>query len=203
MNACPLTTAFISTLHNLYDFNSVANEYWLEPLKLLEERAEVGGDNRERQHHRGFLCIELMTTRLAPKLSHNILDKQYVVDLMWPRTREGLNQMIKVLHDDHFNLLGAVIEYTYDRSTRRRGIEEMTFDNQHRLVEVYKLARESAVILRQSLKNPNVALMRVGKRLALAAHTARLYVSDMLVLGSWLLEETEHKATRAWDLPKT
>lgn len=200
---CPVTRAYLNTVRNLYDLTLVQNELWLEPLNEWVERAEYGGGTRLLQHQRAFCCVELMLWMLMPEMCGGAVYavKEYELRT-WPRSREGLNYVLELANERRDDLLAEVTEYFY-LAERPRGVDQIWHENQRRAAELYKLICESCVILRQSLKNSDVTLTRVGKRLALAANVARKHIPDMLNMAANLLEQQEGMASRAWELQLT
>ena len=120
----------------------------------------------------------------------------------WERSREGLNHVLEQANEVRDDLLAEVTEHYY-LAGRPRGVEQITNDTNHRKAELFKLICESCVILRQSLKNPEVTLTQVGKRLALAAHVSNFHIDDMLLFAEELLAQNEGTSRRAWELPQT
>lgn len=189
--SCPVTSAYLHAVHNLFDLSLVHNEMWAEPFDELKKRAALAGGERIRQHQRAFLCIELMLNFLlgsenAPK--------------SWPRSREGLNLILGFADEQRNDLIAEVTEFYY-LQRRPIGIEQIQQDQYRKQAELYKLICESCVILRQALKNQTVSLMRVGTRLALASNIAGYYIPDMFTMAGNLLEHNEEVALRAWELP--
>jgi hypothetical protein len=197
---CPVTRTFLSTVRNLYDLTLVQNELWVEPVNEWMERAEQGGGTRFLQHQRAFYCIELMLWRLMPTVAGTVYAVREHELREWPRSREGLNRVLQIANDRRDDLLAEVTEYFY-LPNRPLGVEQILHENRHRSAELYKLICESCVILRQSLKNEDVTLTRVGKRLALAANVSRKHISDMLLMAGELLDQHEEMAQRAWERP--
>lgn len=201
---CPVTRAYLYAVRNLFDLTLVQHEMYAEPLEELLDMAAHDSGERVRQHHRAFYCIELMISRFIMKL-----DSRYYFNegpagrpFNWPRSREGLNHVLALANEKRDDLLAEVTEYYY-LAGPHDGVAERHNDTSRTAAELYKLICESCEILRQSLKNPDVPLTRVGKRLALAANVSKYYISGMLDLGTELLEHNEGKNERAWELPKT
>jgi len=188
---CPVTRAYLNTVRNLYDLTLVQNELWLEPLEEMGERAAHGGSSRSVQHLRAFYSIELMVWRF-------VKDPQTLKWLSWERSREGLNYVLEQANEVRDDLLAEVTEYYY-LASRPRGVEQIKHDTNHQNAELFKLVCEACVILRQSLKNPEVTLTRVGKRLALAAHVSKFHIEDMLRFAEELLAQNEGMGRRAWE----
>lgn len=186
---CPVTRAYLYTVRNLYDLTLVQHEMYAEPLQELLNIAEHDSSERVRQHQRAFYCIELMTTRF-PAIPEMVA---------WPRSREGLDYVLQIANERRDDHLAHLTEQFYLDKVLD-GLEERQHDNMRIASELYKLICESCVILRQSLKNPDVTLTRVGKRLALAANVSRYYISGMLDLGTEVINHNEWKNERAWDL---
>ena len=122
--------------------------------------------------------------------------------LQWERSREGLNYVIEKADEIRNDLIAEVTEHYY-LAARPIGVEQITHDQNHQKAELFKLICESCVILRQALKNEEVTLTRVGKRLALAAHVSKFYIDDMLLFSEELLEQTEGTTKRAWQPRQT
>lgn len=199
---CPVVRGYLLGVRSVVDFDQLINESYLDQLHELDGLSEYGNDTRARQHMRAFLCVEFMVSNLA----HNVPvgSATTAPPPTWRRSREGLSKLIDTLNEDTDEMLAAIMEYSFEigMGAVGKGVDQILHANQQLLVEVYKLARESAVILRQSLKNPEVSLMRVGRRLALAAHCARCGVPDMFIMARELLDQNEHRALRAWELHK-
>lgn len=189
---CPVTRAYLYAVRNLYDLTLVQHEMYAEPLEDLLNIAAHDSSERMRQHQRAFYCVELMASRfpVIPPM------------LPWPRSREGLDYVLHVANERRDDHLAELTEQFYS-GIDLEGIAERQHDNMRAASEIYKLICESCVILRQSLKNPDVPLTRVGKRLALASNSARYYISGMLDLATELLNHTEGKNERAWEQPRT
>lgn len=202
---CPVTRAYLYAVRNLYDLSLIQHEMYAEPFAELLVRAEHDSSARVRQHQRAFYCIELMVSRLILKMDSRYYFKEGPNSpvFSWPRSREGLNQVLQHAEERRDDLLAEVTEYYYyyylpDKKLNTDQLRHV--DNQTN-AELYKLICESCVLLRQSLKNPEVPLSRVGKRLALAANVSRHYIGDMLDMADELLLHTEGTTRRAWQLP--
>ena len=196
--ACPVTKAFLAGVRSHPDLASVLYEEWYGILAEFEEQAERGGNQIQRQHQRAFLCIELMLYRVARRI--DVAEAQVAPTLIWPRSREGLTRVVQALREDNENLLGAQSEYIFSRGISGKGADQLIHTNQRRALVVYKLAGESAVILRRALCNPRVSLARVGRRLASAMAATGADIHSMLVVAGALLEQTENWAPRIWEL---
>ena len=197
---CPVTRAYLNTVRNLYDLTLVQNELWLEPIEEMLDRAAHGGGSRFVQHQRAFYSIELMLFRFVMKRQRwaYVKDTTDTPWLQWERSREGLNYVLDKANEIRDDLLAEVIEYYY-LAERPRGIEQITHDTNRQQADLFKLICESCVILRQSLKNSEVTLTRVGKRLALASNVSTFYIGDMLLFAEELLAQNEGMGRRAWE----
>ncbi len=195
--ACPVTRAFLRTFRNLFDLTAIYNEMWLEPYNELAERAEEAGGNRMQQHQRAFYCIELMTSVCASRLK---VPQQDVTRLVgWPRSREGLNQILEYATFERDDLVAELTEWYY-LPTKPRDERQMLHAASQSRAALFKLVCEACVLLRQSLKNPEVPLTRVGRRLALAADAANFGITDHLSFAQELIELSEG---RAWERKRT
>ncbi len=202
MTQCPVVRAYLLTVRNLHDFALVQYQLYEESFEDMLALADSSGNTRVRQHQRAFYCVELMlrfVTQMAdgehwPLMPYKLDD--------WPRSREGLDYVIEVINLKRDELLADVTEYFYSRS-KKMGLSVMENDAAQAAAEVYHLAIEACVILRQSLKNPDVPLTRVGKRLALAAKVSSHYIGDMLQLAEELSNQDELHPKRAWELQAT
>lgn len=201
---CPVTRAYLSTVRNLYDLTLVQNELYVDPINELVERADYGGSSRFDQHQRAFYSIELMLFLFVMKRQPSWYFKDVATSpwLQWARSREGLNYVIEKANEVRDDLIAEVTEYYY-LAARPVGVEQMRHDQNHKDAELYKLVCESCVILRQGLKNEEVTLTRVGKRLALAAHVSKFHIEDMLLFADELLAQSEGRTERAWEIPRT
>lgn len=199
---CLVTHAYLNTVRNLYDFNLVQYEIWVDPLNELLDRAEHSDNSRLVQHQRAFYCIELMLFRFVMRHQPNwcVQDAAAAAWLQWERSREGLNYVLEKANAVREDLVAEVTERYY-LNERAVGANQMEQDEDHQRSKLYKLICESCVILRQALKNEELTLARVGKRLALASSVSTFYIDDMLLFGEELLEQTEGMTRRAWQLP--
>lgn len=190
---CPVTRAFLRTTYNLFDLTAIYNEMWLEPYEELVERAEHAGSGRAQQHQRAFYCVELMVSVCAFRLKSAQQDLSKLSG--WSRSREGLNQLLEQATFERDDLLADLTEWYYLVSRPRDERQILHATTQARAV-LFKLVCESCVLLRQSLKNPEVPLRRVGRRLALAADAAQFSINDHLSFAQELIELSE---SRAWE----
>jgi hypothetical protein len=200
---CPVTRAYLYAVRNLYDFSLIQHETYAEPLQELIERASHDNAARVRQHQRAFYCLELMVFRFVVKVRPGYYIKETEKPVLsWSRSREGLNHVLKYFEEKRDDILAEVTEYYYLPDKKLNTDQLRHADNQTN-AELYKLICEACVLLRQSLRNPEVPLSRVGKRLALAANVSRHYIGDMLAMGDELLLHTEGTTRRAWQIPTT
>lgn len=200
---CPVTRAYLYAVRNLYDFSLVQYESYTELMEELLERAAHDSDARIRQHQRAFYCIELMVFRFVVKVQPGYYFKDATMPVLdWSRSREGLNRVLAYFEERRDEILAEVTEYYY-LPDKKLNVDQLRHMNNQTNVELYKLICESCVLLRQALKNPEVPLARVGKRLALAANVSRYYIGDMLEMGNELLLHTEGTTRRAWQVPTT
>lgn len=196
---CPVTRAYLNTVRNLYDLSLVQYELWVDPLREMVDRADYGGSSRFVQHQRAFYSIELMLFRFVMKrqLGWYVKETNGLQWLQWDRSREGLNYVIEKANEVRDDLIAEVTEYYY-LGQRPVGTEQIVHEQNHQKAALFKLICEACVILRQSLKNEDVTLTRVGKRLALAANVSNFYIDDMLIFSEELLAQTEGTTRRAW-----
>lgn len=201
---CPVTRAYLYAVRNIHDLSLAQYEMYLEPFEELLDRASHDSSALARQHQRAFYCIELMVSRFCQKLDSRYYYNEgaHAVVFSWPRSREGLNTVLTIFNEKRDELLADVTEYHY-LPIKKFDVDQMRQDTNHNFAELYRLICESCELLRQSLKNPDVQLSRVGKRLALAANVSKYYIDDMLNLADELLLHTEETTRRAWQPHKT
>jgi hypothetical protein len=213
--ACPVLDSYLSQVRKYMDESTIlvadAYQYRLDRLDELIQRQRFG-NTRARQHQRAFLCVEWMLYRLPVGLPTNTARQLEMSP--WPRSREGLTNLITMLRGDNEELLGVMTEHSFSLGMLYQpedptvvavrvgdGVDQMYQDNRKLLQHVYRYAGESAVILRQSLRNPNVRLTRIGTRLARSAIVARTGIAGLLELAETLLGQSENNAQRAWEIP--
>lgn len=212
--ACPVIESYLAQVRKYMDESTLlvadAYQYRLECLEGLLQQHRFG-NTRARQHQRAFLCVEWMLYRLPVGLPTNT-SRQLEMS-PWPRSREGLTNLITLLRSDNEELLGVMTEHSFAVgmvyqpedpnivATRvGDGADQIYQDNRRLLQYVYRYAGESAVILRQALRNPNVRLTRIGTRLAKSAIVARTGMAGLLELAETLLSQSEDNAPRAWEI---
>jgi hypothetical protein len=201
---CPVVEAYLTRMRTYITNYVMFAENYTSQLEAYEDLLALQDnlDSRIRQHQRAFLCIEMMVHHVAKILPVGI--GQEVPMVFWKRSREGLNEFVSILRNDGDNLVANLTEYSIASSWggAGQGADQLHHDNQERLTSVYRYAGESAVILRQALRNPNVKLFRVGRRLAQAAEAARMGVPDWFSMANALFEQRKEHAPRAWEIPK-
>lgn len=190
--ACPVTRGYLNAVGSLYDLSLVQYEMWLGPFEDAMDFAAHAGGSRQLQHQRAFYCVELMTSRFQVQS----------IQPPWPRSREGLNQVLSVANELRDDILAEVTEHAY-LAVVHDGVVEQHIDLQRAISELLRLVCESSELLRQSLKNPEIPLSRVGKRLALAANGAGYYIDGMLALAMELINHNNEDMRRAWERHKT
>lgn len=188
---CPVTRGYLRAVRNLFDLESIQYEMYLEPIEEISEMADHAGGSRQLEHQRAFYCVELMTSRFA---INNINPK-------WKRSREGLNNLILLANEIRDDILADITEFAFLAGVQD-GQAERRNDNLRKVATMLQLVCESAELVRQSLRNPEVPLSRVGKRLALAAHSSGYYIDRMLELARELIDYSEGSARRAWEPPR-
>lgn len=186
--SCSVTHGYLRAVRNLYDLDSVQFEAYQGPLDDMAELADHAGGSRMLQHQRAFYCVELMSSRFHVQS----------VSPEWPRSREGLNRLIQVANEVRDDLLARGMEFTY-LADMQDGVAEQRNDLDRRIAQTLGFVCESAELLRQALKNPEVPLSRVGKRLALAANASGYYIDRMIELSNELIEYNEGSTRRAWE----
>jgi len=213
--ACPVVESYLVQVRKYMEESTllVANayQYRLGCLEGLLQQHRFG-NTRSRQHQRAFLCVEWMLYRLPVCLPTNTARQLEMSP--WPRSREGLTNLITMLRGDNEELLGVMTEHSFSLGMVYQpedptivavrvgdGADQIYQDNRRLLQYVYRYAGESAVILRQSLRNPNVRLTRIGTRLAKSAIVARTGMAGLLELAETLLAQSEDNALRAWEIP--
>lgn len=215
--ACPVISSFLSQVHKYMGETTVlVADAYEHHLYLLEEalHQQRFRNTVARQHQRAFLSVEWMLYRLPAHLPTNTTRQLEMSP--WPRSREGLTNLIRMLRGDHEELVGVMTEYTFARGMVYEpsspgqvpvrvgdGADQIYQSNRESLQDVYRFAGESAVILRQALRNPNVKLTRIGTRLARSAIAARVGMAGLLELAELLMTQSENNAPRAWEIPLT
>lgn len=184
---CPVTSGYLRALRNLFDLESVQFELWQEPLDEVENMATFAGNSRRLQRQRAFYCVEVMASRFNVQSKHP--DR---------RSREGLNELIAIANRCRDDIRAELVEVSIIGEVLE-GRAERHYATQRAIAHTLQLTCEAAVLLRQSLKNPDTSLSRVGKRLALAAFSAGYYIDNMLELAKELIDYTEGSARRAWE----
>lgn len=197
---CPILHAYLKAIDTHVNFHLAVNESYYTHLEELFELADTAGSSVERQHQRAFFCIELMCSRIAPKIP--VAGASPFMLLSWPRSREGLNRLLEALRADVEDLVGASVEFAFE-ARDSVSVDNLINDNRSRLVEVGKASHESIVLLRRAMKNRDVVLQSIGTKLAWATQTARMSVPDLFMMARELIEQTERSAVRAWELKKT
>jgi hypothetical protein len=214
-DACPVVESYLAQVRRYLDESTVltadAYQYRLDCVEEELQRQRFG-NTRSRQHQRAFFCVEWMLYRLPAGLPSGT-SRQLEMS-PWNRSREGLTNLIAMLRSDNDELLGVMTEHTFSLgmvcqpddpeavATRVGDGADQIYQNNRKLLQhVYRFAGESAVILRQSLRNPNVRLTRVGTRLAKAADVARTGMAGLLDLAETLLTQSEDNGVRAWEVP--
>ena len=187
--ACPVTWAFLRTAGSIYDMGRYQNEVWTDALDEAADIAAHGGSDRMKQHQRAFYCVELMLHRCLPRLG---LTRPMA---SWPRSREGLNQILAFAQEQRDELIAEVTEYYY-LLERPRDERQLLHERNQQRAELFQYICEACVILRQSLKNPDVTLTRVGKRAALAVNTSTFFIDDAILFSKDMIYYSEY---RAWE----
>lgn len=200
MAGCPVTLAYLKGLQSVYDFTLLHNSMFEESLHDLVLRAKLAGDSRQRLHQRGFLCVELMAHVLPLEHAHDLMFKLQTPDSRWPRSREGLNQLLAYSGADVSTMAAMLLEYEITDGKRRKGIHAMHKDLLQSMVTTLEQMRGAAVVLRQALKNPHVRLSRIGRRLVRVVREAGYTLPRALSVADYLLEQDETDAERAWTL---
>ena len=211
---CPVVATYAKYIQNYLEDEVFFADSYLERLNHYAELiVGQGMISRARQHQRAFLCIELSLHCIAKEIQ--VREEQSSQYLRWERSSMGLSQLISSMRGNNEDLTGASMEYKFDRGNvhvtakhddtvvvQRVGdsTDQMYQENRHMLMEVYRLAGESAVILRRSLRNTEVPLTRVGMRLGQAAEVARVDTTRLFYMLEALLDQTENNAPRAWEL---
>jgi hypothetical protein len=215
--ACPVVESYLAQVRKYMEESTVLTiDAYSRELNYIEELLELQrfSNTRARQHLRAFLCVEWMLYRLPVGLPSGTA--QQLAMSPWERSREGLTNLIEMLRGDNEELLGVMTEHTFSLGMVLQpddpaavpvrvgdGADQIYQNNRKLLQHVYRYAGESAVILRQSLRNPNVRLTRVGTRLAKAAHVARTGMQGLIELAEILLSQSERFAARAWEIHRT
>lgn len=203
---CPVVATYTKYIQNYLEDEVFFTDIYLERLNHYAELIVLQGKgNRLRQHQRAFLCIELTLHCVAKSVA--VREEQSSIHMRWDRSSIGLSQLIASMRGNNDDLTGASMEYRLSRGMSTSagpavgdGADQMLQDNRHMLMEVYRLAGESAVILRRSLHNAEVPLTRVGRRLGQAAEVARLDTTKLFFMLEALLNQRENHAPRAWEL---
>ena len=189
---CPVTRGYLRAVRNLFDLESIQFEMYLEPIEEISEMVNYAGGSRQLEHQRAFYCVELMTSRFVITS----------IDPKWKRSREGLNGLITLTNEIRDDILADIAEFAFLPGVQD-GLAERRNDNLRKVSTTLQLVCESAELVRQSLKNPEVQLSRVGKRLALAAQASGYYIDRMLELAKELIDYSEGNARRAWEPQRT
>lgn len=201
---CPVAEAYLTRMRTYITNYVMFAENYASQLEAYEELLALQNslDSRLRQHQRAFLCIEMMVHHVSKVLPVGF--GQENTNGFWKRSREGLTEFISILRSGEDDLVSTITEYTISSSWggSGQGADQLHHENQKRLTSVYRYAGESAVILRQALRNPNVKLFRVGRRLAQAAEVARMGIPDWFAMADALFDQRKEHAPRAWEIPK-
>lgn len=200
---CPVVAGYLSKLRSLVDPSNVLRADLPAQIDELEELAEATrAGPLERQHHRAFLCVELMLSRfLLVGLDHTQqAEKAALLD--WPRSREGLNTVLKTVRALRDDITGSAME-TDLVGVNRANIAQLRQAINQRLLSVIEVVIGAAEIVRASMKNPATRLGPVGASLAVVvAEQRRHAVWEAIWLGRVLLTETEQKVFRGWQIQK-
>ncbi len=213
-DVCPVVSTYTKYIQNYLEDEVFFADTYLERLNHFAELIVLqGAGSRLRQHQRAFLCIELMLHRIAKSVP--VKEEQSSQHIRWDRSSIGLSQLIASMRGNNEDLTGASMEYGLARgmltsATEEDGLvvvsrvgdgaDQLYQENRHILMEVYRLAGKSAVILRRSLRNPEVPLTRIGRRLGQAAEIARIDTARLFTMLECLLDQRENYAPRAWEL---
>lgn len=209
---CPVVGTYVKYIQGYLEDEIVFADVYLPQLNNYAEIiVRQAATSRICQHQRAFLCIEMMLHNISQVLSvDSKQDSQYV---KWERSSSGLSHLLVAIRGDNSNLAGTAMEYVLSKGMnmlsidgpviKKRvgdGADQMYQENRHKLIEVYRLVEEAAVVLRRSLRNPETPLTRVGRRLGQAAEVARIDTGRLFFMLDSLLDQREDHAPRAWEL---
>ncbi len=192
---CPVALGYLRTVRALHKYDSpefsLVYEPWEEPLNELIDIARNTVSSRQLQHQRAFYCVEMMCSRFH-------LQSQ----LPRRRSRESLNEVLRALRSACDEYLAADVESSLSDKPIF-GLDEQRRDLDRKILHNAELTCEAAELLRQSLKNPDVHLGRVSKRLALVAKESGCYIDRMIAIGKELVEYGEGETRKAWERLET
>src|SRR5690349_8692075 len=135
---CPVTQAYLYAVRNLYDFTLVQHEMYAEPWADLLDVAAHDSSERIRQHQRAFYCVELMTSRFLQSMNsrHYFIQGPNDPLTSWPRSREGLDHVLRTANEVRDDHLAELTEYFY-LDKKPEGRDERQHDNMRAASELY------------------------------------------------------------------
>lgn len=173
-------------------------------LDHLTARAKVAGYSPTLAQLRAFFIVEYMATTLPranssafKKGSMRAQERPQVLPHNWPRSREGLTQLIATMQElkDDCLLISSEARLRGDTG----GTEAFLGSREDHRIKFYQYTEGAAATLRSALNHDSVdGLWRLGKSLAQALKLDGVAIGRRLEIGKLLIDQTEHCCQRGW-----